>query len=194
MITPMVALTLKHFTLAEYHRLAELGFLGEDDRVELIHGQIVEISAKGIAHEVCMTRLLRELIKLLGDRATLRSQSPIVLPSDSEPEPDLTIVQNRTDDYLGSHPIPTDILLVIEISDSSLSYDQEVKLPLYAEAGISNYWIFNLVENYLEVNSKPYQSLQGKFGYGMKQIILSHQAIALPFFPDLLLKLSGVFP
>jgi len=190
----MAAFTLKRFTLAEYHRLLELGFLNEDDRVELIHGQIVEMTAKGTAHEVCITRLIRELLKLVGDRATLRSQSPLILPSDNEPEPDFTIVQNRADDYLSSHPNPADVLLVIEISDSSLSYDQEVKLPLYAGAGISDYWIFNLVENHLEVYSEPYQDLQGKFGYGMKRIILPNQAIALPCFPDLSLDLSKVFP
>ena len=190
----MVPTTLKRFTLAEYHRLAEMGFLSENDRVELIHGQIVEMAAKGTAHEVCITRLLRELPKLVGDRATLRSQSPIVLPPDSEPEPDFTIVQNRADDYLSAHPGPADALLVIEISDSTLIYDQEVKLPLYAEAGISDYWIFNLVKNYLEVYSEPYQDLQGKFGYGTKRIILPNKAIALPCFPDLLLDLSKVFP
>lgn len=190
----MAPATLKRFTPTEYHRLAELGFLSEDDRVELIHGQIVQMTAKGTAHEVCTTRLLRELPKLVGDRATLRSQSPIVLPLDSEPEPDFTIVQNRADDYLSSHPEPADVLLAIEVSDSSLSYDQEVKLPLYAEAGISDYWIFNLVENHLEVYSEPYQNLQGKFGYGTKRIILLNKAIALPCFPNFLLDLSKVFP
>jgi Uma2 family endonuclease len=181
----MAAPTLKRFTLAEYHRLAELGFLGEDDLVELIHGQIVEMAAKVTAHEVCLTRLLRELIKLVSDRATLRSQSPLILPPDSEPEPDFTIVQNRADDYLSSHPGAADVLLVIEVADSSLSYDQEVKLPLYAEADISDYWIFNLVENHLEVYSEPYQDLKGKYGYGIKRIILPNQAIILPYFPNI---------
>lgn len=105
------------------------------------------MTAKGTAHKVCITRLLRELPKLIGDgfadaegvRATLRCQSPIVLPPDNEPEPYLTIVQNRADDYLSFHPELANSLLVIEISDSSLSYDQDVKLPIYAEAGISNY-------------------------------------------------------
>lgn len=190
----MVSAILKRFTLDEYHRLAELGFLGEDDRVELIRGQIVEMTAKGTAHEVCITRLLRELPKLMSDRATLRCQSPIVLPPDNEPELDFTIVQNRADDYLSSHPQPVDILLVIEISDSSLSYDHEIKLPLYAEAGISDYWIFDLVENQLEVYSEPYQDLQYKFGYSTKRIVLPNKAIALPCFPNLVLDLVKVFP
>lgn len=190
----MAAPTLKRFTLNEYHRLAELGFLAEDDRLELIRGQIIEMAAKGTAHEACLTRLLRELPKLVSDRATLRSQSPITLLQDSEPEPDFTIVRNRADDYLSSHPEPADILLVIEVSNSSLSYDQEVKLPLYAQAGISDCWIFNLVENRLEVYSEPYQNLQGKYGYGMKRIVLPNRAITLPCFPDLVLDLPKVFP
>jgi Uma2 family endonuclease len=95
----MANLTLKHFTLTEYHHLAELGIIGEDDRVELIRGQIVEMTAKGTAHEVCITRLIQELAQLVGNRATLRCQSPITF-NNSEPEPDFTIVQNQADDYL----------------------------------------------------------------------------------------------
>jgi hypothetical protein len=103
-------------------------------------------------------------------------------------------VRNRADDYLSSHPGAADVLLVIEVADSSLSYDQEVKLPLYAEADISDYWIFNLVENHLEVYSEPYQGLKGKYGYGIKRIVLPNQAIVLPYFPNLPLDLSKVFP
>ncbi|HSF72941.1 MAG TPA: Uma2 family endonuclease, partial [Microcoleus sp.] len=95
----MSSATAKRFTLAEYNRLTELGFFGEDDRVELIEGELVNIAAKSTAHSVCETRLERELFKLLGERATLRGQQPIILPNDSEPEPDRAIVQNRPDDY-----------------------------------------------------------------------------------------------
>ena len=185
--------TAKRFTIAEYHRLTELGFFGEDDRVELIEGQLIHRAAKGTAHSVCETRLERELFKLLGERATLRGQQPIILPDDSEPEPDRA-VQNRSDDYLSSHPTTADILLLIEIADSSLSYDKQVKLPLYAEAGISDYWIFNLLETCLECYSDPYQNSQGKFGYRLKRIFLSNETVALPHFGDLSLDLSKVFP
>jgi Uma2 family endonuclease len=154
----MSLITTKRFTIAEYQRLAELGFLGEDDRVELVRGEIVQMAAKGTAHSALNKRLLRELAKLVGDRATLQSQDPIALPNHSEPEPDLVILKNQPDDYLNGHPTPEDVLLLIEISDSSLSYDQTVKLPLYAEAKISHYWIFNLLDNRLETYSEPYQS------------------------------------
>ena len=111
----------------------------------------------------------------------------------SEPEPDFAILKNRTDNYLSAHPSADDILLLIEISDSSLKYDQEVKLPLYAESGISDYWIFNLVENCLEVYSKPYQKPQGQFSYRIKRIVLANEAITLPCFP-VSLDLAKIFP
>ena len=190
----MVIASVKQFSLAEYHRLTEIGFFSEDDRIELIGGQIIQMAAKGTAHEVCITRLNRELLKLLGERATLRVQSPIVLHPASEPEPDFTIVQNRFDDYLSAHPDSADVLLVVEISDSSIDYDQEVKLPLYAEAGINYYWIFNLVEQRLETYSEPLQDLQGKFGYAAKRIFLPNKTVVLPCFPDLSLDLFKVFP
>lgn len=184
----------KRFTIDEYHRLGELGFFHEDDRIELIKGEIIQMSAKGTAHEVCISKLLRELIGLLGERATLRCQSPIILPNDSEPEPDFALVQNNPDDYLLAHPKPANVLLVIEISDSTLNYDQNVKLPLYAEAGIADYWIFNLFDNQLETYSEPYQSSQGKYGYKNKRIILPNQVVTLACFPDLSLDLVRVFP
>lgn len=119
----------KRFTLDEYHRLTELGFFHEDNHIELINGEIIEIAAKGTAHETCLRNLLRELPKIIGDRATLQSQAPIALPPNSEPEPDFAILQNRDDNYLSGHPQAADMLLVMEVSDSSLDYDQDVKIP-----------------------------------------------------------------
>jgi Uma2 family endonuclease len=117
----------KRFTLNEYHKLAELGFFHEDSRIELIKGEIIQMAAKGRAHETCLRRLWKELPKLVGNRATLQSQAPVILPPNSEPEPDFAILQNRSDDYFSAHPAPEDVLLVMEVSDSSLDYDQDVK-------------------------------------------------------------------
>ncbi|NTW18677.1 MAG: Uma2 family endonuclease [Nostocales cyanobacterium W4_Combined_metabat2_030] len=189
----MTLATAKRFTITEYHRLADLDFFTEDDRVELIKGEIIKMAAKGKAHSVCNTRLYRELFKLLEEKATIRGQEPIII-NDSEPEPDLTIVKNTPDDYFLNHPIPSDIFLIIEVADSSLKYDQEVKLFLYSEAGISDYWIFNLMDYYLECYSDPYQDLQGNFGYRHKSIILPNESVKLPFFPELILDLTKVFP
>ncbi|MEH1860483.1 MAG: Uma2 family endonuclease [Nostoc sp.] len=167
----------KRFTLTEYHRLGELGFFHEYDHIELINGEIIEMASKSTAHETCLRNLLRELSKIVGDRATLQSQAPIALLPNSEPEPDFAILQNRDDNYLSGHPQPADVLLVMEVSDSSLGYDQDVKIPLYAKAGIADYWIFNLFDNYLEVYSEAYQNNQGKYGYLNKRIILSNQVL-----------------
>lgn len=189
-----MTITAKRFTINEYERLGELGFFQENDQFELIEGEIIPMVAKGKPHAVCETLLFRELIKLLVDRALVRGQQPIIIPSNSEPEPDLTIVRNVDDNYLSAHPHPADILLLIEIADSSLKYDQEVKLTLYASSGISDYWIFNLADNCLEAYSEPYEDLQGKFGYRRKFIYLPNESVALPCFPDLILDLSRVFP
>lgn len=129
-----------------------MGFFHEDNHIELINGKIIEIVSKGTAHETCLRNLLRELPKLV-ERATLQSQAPIALPPNSEPKPDFAIIQNRDDNYLSSYPKPADVLLVMEVSDSSLDYDQDVKIPLYAKAYIADYWIFNLFDNYLEAYS-----------------------------------------
>lgn len=193
-VATMTITIAKHFTIAEYHRLTEIGFFSEDDRFELIHGEIFEMAAKGVAHETCLRRFLRELNKILGELATLQCQAPILLPNDSEPEPDFTLVRNREDDYLSGHPTPADILLLIEIADSSLTYDKEMKLPVYAEAGISDYWIFNLGRDCLECYSEPYRTMKGDFSYRRTVIFLPNETVNLPCFPDLSLDLAKVFP
>lgn len=190
----MTQVTTKRFTLAEYHRLIELGFLTEDDRVELIRGELVQMAAKGTPHSVCNTKLVRELDRLVGDRAVVRGQEPIILPTDSEPEPDVAIVLGQPDDYLSNHPYPIDVLLVIEVSDSTLEYDQTVKLSLYAQDQIQDYWIINIIANQLEQYSQPYQDAQGNFGYRMKQIALRNETVTIPGLPDLVLNLNLVFP
>jgi Uma2 family endonuclease len=190
----MTAVTAKRFSIAEYHRLAELGFFAPDERVELIRGEIIIMAAKGTFHSVCNSVLFGQLYVLLGKLAIVRGQEPITLSPDSEPEPDVTIARNRADRYLSAHPQPADILLVIEVSDSTLKYDRRTKLALYAEVGISNYWIFNLVDNQLEMHSEPYQKRQGDFSYQLQRTVLPNQAVVIPGFPDLSLDLSLVFP
>jgi Uma2 family endonuclease len=186
--------TPKRFTLDEYRRLVQLGFFNEDDRVELIRGEILQMAAKGTRHTTCCRNLLEELPSLIKGLAKLQCQDPIVLPSGSEPEPDFAIVRNQPDNYLSGHPTPADILLVIEIADASLHYDQDVKIELYAEAGISDYWIFNLPEQRLETYSEPYQDPQGKFDYAQRYRSLPNKIVSLPCFPDLSLDLAKIFP
>ncbi|ALF54467.1 hypothetical protein ACX27_19070 [Nostoc piscinale CENA21] len=190
----MTIIQPKRFTLDEYHELTKLGFFHEDEHIELINGEIIQIICKGTAHATCLRNLLSKLPKLVRDKATLQSKSPITLLLNSEHEPDLTIVKNRPDNYLLAHPSPDDVLLIMEVADSSLSYDQDVKIPIYAQAGISDCWIFNLLDNYLECYSEPSQDNHGKYGYLDKRIVLPNQVVALSCFPDLSLDLNKVFP
>ncbi|MEA5525006.1 Uma2 family endonuclease [Nodularia spumigena] len=190
----MTVVKPKRFTIDEYHRLIELGLLTEGERIELIRGELMQMTAKGRVHTVCSSILCRQLDRLLGDRAVIRGQDPITLPNQSEPEPDIVIARGKDEDYLVHHPYPEDIVLVIEISDSTLIYDQTKKLSLYAEVGIVNYWIVNLPARQLERYNQPYQNAQKNFRYLSQQISLSHQSVPIPGFEDVLLDLRRIFP
>jgi Uma2 family endonuclease len=190
----MTVATAKRFSIAEYDRLAELGFFDSDARFELIRGEIIKMAAKGRLHSVCNSVLFGELYVLMARRACVRGQEPIILPTDSEPEPDVVIARHRSDNYVSSHPETADILLVIEVSDSTLKYDRSTKLSLYAESGISDYWIFNLVDIQLEMYSEPSQKQTGGFDYRVKRVVLPNEVVVIPGFPELSLDLSAVFP
>jgi Uma2 family endonuclease len=198
----MTVATVKRFTIDEYHQLIELGFLaeggtlrdGKRDRLELIRGELIEMTSKGTPHTFCTSRLCRQLDRLLGDRAAIRGQEPIILLPNSEPEPDVVIARGNEADYLGHHPYPENILLVVEVADSTLSYDQTVKLSLYAEAAIAHYWIADLRAQQVERYNQPYQNLQGEFSYLNKQISLSNQSVEIPGFENAVLELNRIFP
>ncbi len=167
----------KRFTLEEYHRLIDLGFFAVGDRVELIYGDLVEMVAKNKAHIVCCRRLLQHLPPPVGNQGIVQCQDPVIMPSASEPEPDFAVLQPLMGD---DKPNASDVLLVIEVSDSSLDYDRAVKGPLYAEALIPHYWIFNVLDKQVECLSQPQQNGQGKWAYGTQQIILPNQMLTLP--------------
>ena len=190
----MVVATRRKFTIEEYHQLVDIGFFSENERIELIRGEIIEMAPKRTSHSVCNSILFGELYKLLGERANVRGQEPITLPNNSEPEPDVVIAEKKPDNYLSAHPTAADIILVIEISDSTLKYDRDTKLSVYAEAGIDNYWIVNLIDNHLEVYTNPFSNSQGKFAYRNKTIILHSETIKIPRFTDYSLALNLVLP
>ena len=152
----------RRFTVHDYHRMGEVGILHEDDRVELIEGEIVEMAAIGTRHFTCVNQLNRLLVRGVGDAAIVSVQNPVRLDEHTEPQPDLTVLQVR--DYRESLPMPEDVLLLIEVSDTTLSYDRGVKLPLYARAGIPEVWIVDLVGEVIERHTDPsgdgYRSLK----------------------------------
>ena len=187
--------TIRTFSLEEYHWLIEHGFFHEDERVELIQGILHQMSPKGLRHAACLTRGLRIFNAALSDRACVRAQDPITLPgSNSEPEPDLVVAQRREDDYASHHPLPANVLLVIEIANSSLDYDRRVKVPLYAAAGISEYWLVNLQEDKIEVYREPTTPALGTPYYRQRQISSVQDTVTPTHFPDCAIPVSGLLP
>lgn len=146
---------LHRLSLDEYHWLIEQGFFQPEDRVELIEGILVDMSPLGPQHADAVDALMEELVTKIKRRARVRIQQPITLPElSTEPEPDF-VLATRTQAYRTKHPLPADVLLIGEVSDSTLAYDRGKKLRLYAAAGIPEYWIVNLVNNVLEVYRDP---------------------------------------
>jgi Uma2 family endonuclease len=142
------------FTVPEYDRMIDAGILKEDARVELIRGEIVAKMPIGDAHIATVNRLNRLFVRAVGDSAIVSIQNPVRL-ADSEPEPDVTLLRPRDDFYASGKPGAADVLLLIEVAESSLEHDRQDKAPLYAENGIVEYWIVNLVDRCLEVHRGP---------------------------------------
>ncbi|MBK5929384.1 Uma2 family endonuclease [Halochromatium salexigens] len=140
---------------ADYHRMAEAGIFSEDDPIELIAGELVDMPPIGDEH-AGLTTQLNHLVHRSGVKdALVWVQSPLVLDEHSEPEPDLMLLRFRADYYKQAKPRAADVLLLIEVADSSLSYDRSVKRPLYAQHGIAEVWIVNLQDRVVEVNRDP---------------------------------------
>jgi len=137
------------FSVEQYHRMIDAGIFAPDDRLELIHGELIKMSPINRRHAACCARI-SYLLERLGRRAMKRIQDPITL-TDSEPQPDIAIVRWRDDFYLVGHPTPPDIYWVIEVADTTITYDRGVKVPLYLSAGIPEVWLVNLDEDCLEV-------------------------------------------
>jgi len=143
------------FTVADYYRMAEMGLFHDTPRVELIQGQIIDMAAIGSPHFGMVNRLNRLLVPLVGARGLVSVQNPVRLDGGSEPQPDVSVLKPRADDYETGAPGPGDVLLLIEVADTSLDFDRSVKAPLYAGSGIAEYWIVNLAERVVEVHREP---------------------------------------
>jgi Uma2 family endonuclease len=144
----------RRFTVAEYEDMIETGVLTEDDRVELIHGEVIPKMPPGRRHIAHVNRLIRLFSPQIIGRALISTQNPIIL-ADSEPEPDFALLAPRADDYESAKPTAADAFLVIEVSDSSVDFDRETKGPLYAQNGIPEYWLIDLTTNTVTVHRGP---------------------------------------
>ena len=150
-----VPLKRHYFTAAEYYRMADAGILTADDRVELIEGEIIEMSPIGKRHASCVNRINRLLGRLASQAAIIQVQNPVRLDDFSEPQPDVSLLRLRDDFYERAAPTPADVLLVVEVADTSAAYDRGVKVPLYARSGIPEVWLVDLTEERIEIYARP---------------------------------------
>jgi Uma2 family endonuclease len=157
-------LTKRLFTVDEYHRMGRAGILHERERVELIDGEIIQMSPIGRRHYVCVIKANSLFIRAFGDRAVISPQNPLLLNDWTEPEPDVVVLKGRPDFYAKKTPVPNDVLFIVEVSDTTLSYDQTIKLPQYAAAGIPEVWMEDLrneaLHVYREPSGKSYRAVQ----------------------------------
>jgi Uma2 family endonuclease len=146
----------KHYISAcEFERMVENGVFEEGARLELIEGEIVEMSPIGKRHAACVDALNWWLSRKVGDAAIVRVQNPILLDDLSEPQPDITLLKPRADFYRDALPTPADVLLVVEVADTSVEYDRQLKLPIYARANVAEVWIVNLPDERIETYARP---------------------------------------
>ena len=177
--------TRRRFTVDEYYRMAQAGILHEDDRVELLEGEIVQMAPIGSGHAGRVLRLATWFSARLAGRALVNVQNPVRLSSGSEPEPDIALLRPRPDFYTTAHPRPEDVLLIVEVAETSLTYDRDVKVPLYAAAGIPEVWIVALAAERVLVYRSPHA---GRYQHAVT--VERGSTLAPAAFPDLALPVG----
>lgn len=177
------------FTVDEFYRMADAGIFREDDRLELLDGEIIEMTPIGPPHAACVTLLNRLLIERLGRRAVVTPQNPARLDDLTEPQPDLCIARWRDDGYATAHPRPDDLLLVVEVADTSLPYDRDRKAPRYALARIPETWVIDL-------NAEAIHAFRGPSDgrYGVARTFGRNDTIDILAFPDIRIAVDDIIP
>lgn len=175
-------------TVTDYHQLGGIGVFNENSRVELMNGELVTMPPIGEQHAGHLDLVAQHCFRGALIKAIVRVQSPIQLDDHSEPQPDLTLLRPREDFYTHSHPRPEDILLLIEVSDSTLCYDREVKIPHYAKAGVPEVWILDIAHQRLEIYRRPSAE-------GYRQILYPElqEQVAPILLPELLFSVDQLF-
>lgn len=182
-----VQIERRRFTAEEFERLAEAGILAEDERVELINGEIVQMSPIGRRHNATVDRIVDLFIRHLAGRVQLRVQGSVRLDASQELQPDVALLRRRADYYRASAPGPADILLVVEVADTSAEYDREVKLPLYGQAGVAEAWLVDLSADRLLVARQPAPD-----GYRTVAVLGRGEQVVPLAFPDLALPVADL--
>jgi Uma2 family endonuclease len=176
-------------TVDDYHRMAKAGILHEDDRVELIEGELIEMAAIGSYHFTTVNNLTRQFSTQPGDRFIVSVQNPVRLSRHSEPLPDLTLLHPRADKYANGLPGPEDVLLIVEVSDTTVAADRKVKLPLYAAAGIPDAWLVNIPRRSVEVHREP---RGGR--YQQVTVFRKGERVSLLMLPDVSIAVEDILP
>jgi Uma2 family endonuclease len=177
----------KLFTVDEYHRMWDAGIFPYHKRYELIRGEIIEMPPPKPPHSGRVNRLNHLFMTRLRDSALVAVQNPSSIDDMSEPVPDILLLKPRADFYSERHPVPADILLAIEVSNTTLRFDTKVKAPLYAEAGICEYWILNIPKNVLEVRSDPVNGV-----YTRHEILKYGQSVSAGAFPEVSFRVEDI--
>ena len=180
--------TKYRLTVEQYYKMAEVGILGTEQRTELIEGEIIEMSAIGTKHAICVSNLSELLTLRTIQIAHVRQQNPVHLSDHSEPQPDIALVKRPSNLYVDCHPTCEDIFLLIEVSDSTLKYDREIKIPLYAKAGIPEVWIANIEAQIFEVYRLPSQD-----GYQKIQSYSKGEVIQIELLADISIAVDDIF-
>jgi Uma2 family endonuclease len=183
-----IQIARRQFSVADYARMREIGILAEDDRVELIDGEVRKMSPIGPLHAAIVKRLNTLLSRILDDSVILSVQDPIQLNDYSEPQPDLAILQHRDDFYAAAHPVADDVLLVIEVADTSVEYDREEKVPRYAAAQIPEAWLVDISGDIVE---QYWQPRNGK--YLLKRLVERGDTIVAQELPNLRIAVDQIF-
>ncbi|HXU90466.1 MAG TPA: Uma2 family endonuclease [Methylomirabilota bacterium] len=176
------------FTVEEYHRMADAGIFGEDERIELIEGEIVKMAPIGPRHAGCVINLTRLFVIHLGNRAIVSPQNPVVILPRSEPQPDVVLLRPRAVSYSRELPASQDVLLAVEVADTTVRFDRIVKARLYARAGISEFWLCLAADGVVEVYRRPSAG-----GYADVTQHGPGQAVAPLAFPDVSFAVTDVF-
>ena len=180
---------VRQWTVNDYHRMLDAGILAESDRVELLNGEITQMSPQRPPHTTATKRAYDYLKPLLSGKADVRSQSPIILSLLSEPEPDIAVVAIDEFEYSLSHPRPNDIFLLIEVADSTLARDLSEKAKAYSEANIQEYWVVDVRERQVHIFRHP---LGGT--YQQKRLKSESSSCSLLAFPDIEVAISQLLP
>ena len=178
----------RRFTVDEYYALGEAGILAPDERLELLDGEIITMAAIGNRHAFCVRWLTKALVIALGDRAVLDTQNPLRLDQHNQPQPDLMILRWRDDGYQAL-PGPADVLLVIEVADTSAGFDRRYKAPLYARHAIPEMWLFDLNRRQVEIYTEPSAGT-----YSRTRIVGMDGFLTPAAFPDITIAVADVLP